>query len=422
MTGSTPLPNFAPTVRQEHLHIVSLNHRNAPIDRIGRLHVPADRQQDFLTQLKTQLGIQGLAYLTTCNRVEFVMVDEAYFCMGRLQQLFQAFEPDAAELRSLMGTAMVLHGEEAARHLLRVSSGLESMVLGEREILTQMRSALEQARQWNLAGDQLRITERVAVETAKQVFTDTDIAKRSVSVNALGWKAFMDEELPTDAPILMIGAGQTHANIARFLEKQQYSEVRILNRTVAKAQAMAEPRHWKWGPLEDLPASLGAGPKAIFVCTGSDAPPLDAHQAHLLPEGDVFILDLSVPSGVSNEFRNRPGTKVVGITELKPLADRNVEGRRAALGDCQRIIESGMTELTARLQQREVEIALRELPQLLAAVRSTALGEVFADELAELDGDTRNLVDRIVAYLEKKYVSVPMKLAREAVMEHLEKP
>ena len=79
-------------------------------------------------------------------------------------------------------------------------------------------------------------------------------------------------------------------------------------------------------------------------------------------------------------------------------------------------------QLTARLQQREVELALKELPTLLAAIRNTALGEVFADELAELDGDTRNLVDRIVAYLEKKYVSVPMKLAREAVLEQLDKP
>ena len=113
---------------------------------------------------------------------------------------------------------------------------------------------------------------------------------------------------------------------------------------------------------------------------------------------------------------------MVGIAELKPMADENVAGRRAALGDCQRIIDESLLELSNRLQQREVELALRELPTLLAAVRNTALGEVFADELAELDGETRSLVDRIVDYLEKKYVSVPMKLAREAVMEHLEKP
>ena len=132
-------------------------------------------KRPFLQRLKNTLGVEGLAYLTTCNRVEFILVDEAYFCMGRLQQLFQMFEPDEAELRSLMGTAMVLHGEEAARHLLRVSAGLESMVLGEREILTQIRSPWSVPEQWGLAGDQLRITERMAVETAKQVFTETDI-------------------------------------------------------------------------------------------------------------------------------------------------------------------------------------------------------------------------------------------------------
>ena len=408
-------------MRQEHLHIVSLNHRNAPIERIGKLHVPEDRQEEFLTRLKDKLEVQGIAYLTTCNRVEFILVDEAYFCMGRLQQLFQCFDPDATELRSLMGTAMVMHGEEAARHLLRVSAGLESMVLGEREILTQMRSALEKSRQWKLAGDQLRITERIAVETAKQVFTETDIAKRSVSVNALGWKAFLEQDLKPDAPVLLIGAGQTNANIARFLEKRGHSAVRILNRTQAKAEALAAPRGWEWGSLEALSESLSSGPAAIFICTGSDRTLLGAQEATLLPDGPCFVLDLSVPSGLDASFRNRPDTTVIGVEELKPIADQNVAGRRTAMGDCQRIIESGMSELTSRLQQREVELALRELPQLLAAVRNTALGEVFADELADLDGETRNLVDRIVNYLEKKYVSVPMKLAREAVLEHLDK-
>ncbi|MGB1618503.1 MAG: hypothetical protein ACPHBM_02675, partial [Flavobacteriales bacterium] len=198
-------------MKQEHLHIVSLNHRNTTIDQVGRLHVPEDRQQTFLTGLKEQLGVQGIAYLTTCNRVEFMMVDEAYFCMGRLQQLFQTFQPREEDMRTLMASAMVLHGEEAVRHLLRVTAGLESMVLGEREILTQVRSAMERSREWKLAGDQLRITERIAVETAKQVFTETDIARNSVSVNALGWKAFLERGLAKDAPVLMIGAGQTHA-------------------------------------------------------------------------------------------------------------------------------------------------------------------------------------------------------------------
>ena len=169
------------------------------------------------------------------------------------------------------------------------------MVLGEREILTQMRSALENSRQWKLAGDQLRITERIAVETAKQVFTETDIAKRSVSVNALGWKAFLEQDLKPDAPVLLIGAGQTNANIARFLEKRGHSAVRILNRTPAKAEALAAPRGWAWGSLEALSESLSSGPAAIFICTGSDHTLLGAQEAALLPDGPCFVLDLSVP-------------------------------------------------------------------------------------------------------------------------------
>ncbi|MGB0171094.1 MAG: glutamyl-tRNA reductase [Flavobacteriales bacterium] len=404
----------------DHLHIVSLHHRNVAIERIGQMHVPEDRQAAFLEQLKATLGVEGIAYLTTCNRVEFMMVDEAYFCMGRLQQLFQAFSPDEEAMRDLMANAMVVHGEEAARHLLRVSAGLESMVLGEREILTQVRTAMEKARQWGVAGDQLRITERIAVETAKRVFTETDIARKSVSVNALGWKAFRDWGLPKDAPLLMIGAGQTNANIARYLVKEGYTHVHVLNRTVDRANALAAPRGWTSAGLDTLSEALAAGPAAIFLCTGSDEPLLDATAADRLPDGPLHVLDLSVPAGVSPAFRDRPDTHVTGIAELKPLAEANTAGRRAALGDCQRIVEEGLTELASRLQQRNVERALRDLPTLLAEVRGTALNEVFADELSTLDGDTRELVDRIVHYLEKKYISLPMKLAKEVVMDQLD--
>ena len=404
----------------DHLPIVSQHHRNVAIERIGQLHVPEDRQPAFLEQLKATLGVQGIAYLTTCNRVEFVMVDESYFCMGRLQQLFQTFSPDEDAMRDLMANAMVVHGEEAARHLLRVSAGLESMVLGEREILTQVRTAMERARQWGMAGDQLRITERIAVETAKRVFTETDIARKSVSVNALGWKAFRDWGLPKDAPLLMIGAGQTHANIARYLVKEGYTHVHVLNRTVDRADALASPRGWTSAGLDTLSEALATGPATIFLCTGSDTPLLDAAAADKLPNGPLRVLDLSVPAGVAPSFRERKDTHVTGIAELKPLAEANTAGRRAALGDCQRIVEEGLTELASRLQQRKVEKALRDLPTLLAEVRGTALNEVFADELSNLDGDTRELVDRIVHYLEKKYISLPMKLAKEVVMDQLD--
>ena len=187
-----------------------------------------------------------------------------------------------------------------------------------------------------------------------------------------------------------------------------------------RADALAAPRGWTSASLETLPQALSSGPAAIFLCTGSDQPLLDIAMADMLPHGPLRVLDLSVPAGVSGTFRERPDTHVTGIAELKPLAEANAAGRRFALGDCQRIVEEGLVELASRLQQRNVEKALRDLPALIAEVRSTALNEVFADELSSLDGDTRELVDRIVHYLEKKYISLPMKLAKEVVMEQLD--
>ena len=108
------------------------------------------------------------------------MSDEKYFCMGRQAHLMQQFGLAPEAFTRIMAAVQVYRGEQAMRHLMRVASSLESMVLGEREILTQVREAFDLAMKHRLAGDRLRVTGRSVVETAKKVFTDTDVAKISV--------------------------------------------------------------------------------------------------------------------------------------------------------------------------------------------------------------------------------------------------
>ncbi len=136
-------------------------------------------------------------------------------------------------------------GEEAMRHLLEVSASLDSMVLGEREIITQVRKAFEDARRWNVSGDLLRLTSKKVIETAKRVFTETAIATRPVSVVSLAWKRFSSYKHPKDAAILLIGAGQTNGNFARFLSKAGYTNVTVANRTLERAEALAKPSGWQ---------------------------------------------------------------------------------------------------------------------------------------------------------------------------------
>ena len=197
----------------EHLQILSLNFQHASIEDVGLLHVAPEDQPAVLTNWKVQLGLDGLVFLSTCNRVEFIMSDDTYFCMGRQAQLLQQFDLPPEALTRVVGAVQTYRGEDAMRHLMRVASSLESMVLGEREILTQVRQAFDLAMKHRLAGDRLRVTGRSVVETAKKVFTQTDVATQAVSVNSLGWQAFKSWGLPKDAPILMVGAGATNTAV-----------------------------------------------------------------------------------------------------------------------------------------------------------------------------------------------------------------
>ena len=291
----------------EHLQILSLNFQHASIEDVGLLHVSPADQPDVLHKWRKELELNGIVFLSTCNRVEFIMSDDKYFCMGRTSQLLQHFNLEPGALSRVMAALQTYRGEDAMRHLMRVASSLESMVLGEREILTQVREAFDLAMKHRLAGDRLRVTGRSVVETAKKVFTDTDVATQAVSVNSLGWQAFKAWNLPLDAFILMIGAGATNTSVGRFLSKAGYHDVHVLNRSLDRAQSLADILNTsEVGTLEALPKALTAGPDAIVICTGSDQALLSGDHARMLPAGPLHVLDLGVPSDLDAGFRERP--------------------------------------------------------------------------------------------------------------------
>ena len=406
----------------EHLQILSLNFQHASIEDVGLLHVALEDQPMVLHNWRDSLELDGLVFLSTCNRVEFIMSDDKYFCMGRTSQLLQHFGLAPEALSRVMASLQAYRGEDAMRHLMRVASSLESMVLGEREILTQVREAFDLAMKHRLAGDRLRVTGRSVVETAKKVFTQTDVATQAVSVNSLGWQAFKSWNLPQDASILMIGAGATNTSVGRFLHKAGYQNLHVINRSLERAKTLADILNTsKVGTLEDLPKALAAGPKAIVICTGSDQALLSGEHARMLPAGPLHVLDLGVPSDIDATFRKREELTVVDMAALKEVADQNLAIRATEVGKCESLLEAGLSEYLERLQAREVELALIELPNMIKAIRDTAMGDIFAEELEGLDAEAREVVERIVAYLEKKYVGLPMKLAKEAVLEQLRK-
>ncbi|MGB0424381.1 MAG: hypothetical protein ACPGED_08660, partial [Flavobacteriales bacterium] len=159
----------------EQLQIIALTHHNLPLDLIGRLHVDEKDQKDFLPALKTQLQFKELAFLSTCNRVEFIINSSEYICQGRMTELFSAFNFRDEELKQLLDSVEIYKGAEAVHHLMSVASSLESMVIGEREILAQVKKAFDQSRKIGNSGHVLNLISKSVVNVAKKVFTHTKI-------------------------------------------------------------------------------------------------------------------------------------------------------------------------------------------------------------------------------------------------------
>ncbi len=400
----------------EQLQIISLTHKNAPLELIGKLHIDENRREEFLNTLKSQLEINELAYLSTCNRVTFIMNSPTYFCKGRQHRLLEQFDLTGPERARILQFFVAYRGEEAMRHLLEVSASLDSMVLGEREIITQVRKAFEDARRFQTGGDLLRLTARKVIETAKRIFTETAIATRPVSVVSLSWKWFQSRRHAIDTPILLIGAGQTNTNFARFLSKAGYTNVTIANRTLERAERLAQASGWQAVQLYHIPNDRSF--KVVVTCTGSEQAFVTQDFLQGITAASVDIIDMALPADVAAAVVDSASVTYLGMPQLQREAAENIEVRKQEIDRCQTILNEALNEFRAMVRQREIELAMREIPEAIRAIRETAVGEVFAKELDQMDHQTRELLMKIVGYMEKKYISVPMKLARKVILEN----
>lgn len=236
------------------LHIIAFTHKNLAVSEIGLLHIEPENQQDLLSEAKSAFGLSELMYLTTCNRIEFAIVTEQSCDSDFVDRFIYAIYPNISEENriKLVQSADIFQGVEAVKHQLSVASSVDSMVVGEREIITQVRNAFDNSKKNGLTGDSLRLMMRHTIETAKRVYTETDIARRPVSVVSLAYHQLRDMNVPMDSRILIIGAGVTNTNMGKFLRKHGFTNFNVFNRTFSKAEQLANDLGGNAHPLSAL--------------------------------------------------------------------------------------------------------------------------------------------------------------------------
>ncbi len=401
----------------ERFKIIAFTHKTTDINDIGKFHMDESDLKSRLEFLKKSIGAEELLYLSTCNRVEFMLSINETIDAFFLKKFFNAFDTNwtDTEINWSIDNSQVFEGENALRHLFSVASSIDSLVVGEREIITQVRNAYEKCNELALTGDLIRLAIKRTIEVGKEVYTHTNIARNPVSVVSLAYRKLRALNVKLDARFLIIGSGVTNTNMAQYLKKHKFANFTIFNRTIANAEKLAAELNGKAYPLSDL-ENYSEGFDIIVTCTGAAESVITPTIYKKLVGDDKskkVVIDLAIPNDLDAEILNNYDVNLIAVNNLQEVAKENLQAREKELEACKTIIDKNIEEFKQIIKARKVEIAMSEVPKKVKEIRETAMNEVFAKELSSMDAESKEVLDKILQYMEKKYISVPMKMAKD---------
>jgi glutamyl-tRNA reductase len=404
-----------------HFHTIAFTHRNLDVSAIGKLHIEAENQQARFNPVKEQLHIDELLFLSTCNRVEFLLVGPQAASIDFLTTFFKQLYPDFAQdtIDFYVANASVVSNIEAIDHILRVASSIDSLVIGEREIITQVRHAYDDAHKNGFSGDFIRLLIKHVIQTAKRVYTETKISMKPVSVVSIAYQRLQGMDVPSDARVLVVGAGVTNTAMCRFLKKHGMSSFVVFNRTLAKAQSLADELGGTAYPLDQLTTYTG-GFDILVTCTGAEETIITPEVYSFLLQGDTapkITIDLALPNDIHADVHEQFPTRQISINVLQSISESHLQERSQEIEHVEAILAEAIESFNHLLKLRRIEIAMRPVPQMVKDIKATAFNDVFKAELENMDADSKELLEKIVGYMEKKYMSMPMKMAKEILIK-----
>ena len=385
-----------------YLTVLGINHRTAPVEVRGQVAFPPEQLARALAELTALEGMHEAAILSTCNRTEIYCTrdDTSVETIASWLCRFHRLDPG-----SLQPHLYNYHEAEAVRHILRVAAGLDSMILGEPQILGQMKDCYQQALQANSLDTLVNRLFQHTFSVAKQIRTDTAIGASPVSVAfaavSLARQIFDKLEEQT---ALLIGAGETIELTARHLHEQGIGKIVIANRTVARAHDLAAQFNGYGIGLDEIPAHL-AEADIVISSTGSPAPLITLDQVRPAlkkrKHRPVFMVDIAVPQDIATEVAELDDIYLYTIDDLKQVIEENLRSREEAALQAEEIIDDQVERFMAWLRSRDAVPtvrAYREHAQLLGAkelekaTRQLANGKPPQEVAATL---TRNLVRKL---------------------------
>jgi glutamyl-tRNA reductase len=392
-------------------NILGLNHKTAPVALREKVAFSEERLLAALRTLRQESGVAEVVILSTCNRTEVYWAGSA--SGAELSQWLERHHGDHLNL----APSLYVHQEQrAVEHAFAVASGLDSMVLGEAQILGQLKDAYRAAQEAGSTGPTLNKLFQAAFSAAKRVRSETRIGENAVSIASaivsLARRVYSDLSAHT---ALMVGAGDMNALAARHFMSAGVKRMVIANRTLARAESLAAELKAHATGLNDLDHEL-AQADIVISCTASLVPLITKSAVESAirtrRRRPIFMVDLAVPRDIEPAVAELEDVYLFSIDDLQQLIDENRQQREAAAGGARLLIDEEVARFLSESRAHDAAPAIRALRQQADAIRQQTVEQ--ARRLLAAGKSTEEVIDYLANTLTNRLLHTPTQALRQA--------
>jgi glutamyl-tRNA reductase len=393
------------------VNILGINHKTAPVALREKVAFAEDRLVAALTTLREEMGVAEALILSTCNRTEVYWSGTA--SGSDLSQWLERHHGNNLDLAA----SLYIHQESRAiEHAFSVASGLDSMVLGEVQILGQLKDAYRIAQESGSTGPILNKLFQAAFSAAKRVRTETRIGANAVSLASatvsLARRVYEDLSVHN---ALLVGAGDMNALTARHFMSAGIKRMVIANRTLSRAQTLAAELNAHAVPLSDLDQELAAA-DIVISCTASLEPLISKRAVEAAIRArrrrPIFMVDMAVPRDIDPQVAELEDVYLFSIDDLQQLVDENIQQREVAAGGARLLITEEVARFLAESRAQDAGPAIRALRQQADGIRQQTVEQ--ARRMLQAGKSTDEVIDYLANTLTNRLLHAPTQALRQA--------
>lgn len=339
--------------------LISLNYKNAPLDLREKFYLDNADKIVFHNLLKKNVGVEGLMLLSTCNRTEIYFEFENH--IGKENKFIHSIVKELADFRkfkdSLSPHLMMVSGSyKVSKHLFRLVSGLESMIIGEFQIVEQLKDAYDFSYKHKMLGPIIKRMFQKSLETGKFIRTNTKIGKGAVSVSYAAVEKIHKDLNISNPKFLCVGLGETSQLSIRHLHQKGYPNLKITNRTNKKASEFASELGFSSVGFNSFKEELKKVDVAIFS-TSSKNPLISKNEVEKIMserDNELLMIDLSVPRNIPDSCNKIENVKLINVDGLKDVVNVNYKKRKAEVKKAEKFIDDFLSEFDDWTNSRQL--------------------------------------------------------------------